>query len=291
MQDFQVFFDTGEPGSVDDPALHRYGKLGFPPPPTDRPWTYSNFVQSLDGIASFRGKYASGYHISRSVEDRWLMDVLRAHADAIVLGVNTLVEETQLGAYGPPGPVYRIEDPDLRRLRERLGRRRETNIFVTGAARLDLADYAVFDGDQVDVMILSTPEGAARLAEKGTHPHVKVIVSGQSGVVDLRTAVQVLRRDFGISYLLCEGGPTLNGYMERAALVDEKFLTIAPIEVGQVIPKEQEPSAAEQVNPPKLRPTTFNAPGFTRDTAPLFRWISCRKVGDHQFNRYRRRSG
>jgi riboflavin biosynthesis pyrimidine reductase len=177
------------------------------------------------------------------------------------------------------------------RLRERLGRGRQKNIFVTGAARINLDDHAVFDGDQVDAMILSTPEGAARLAEKKTHPHVPVIVSGQAGIVDLRTALQVLHRDFSVSYLLCEGGPTLNGYMERDALVDEKFLTVAPIEVGAMVPKEQEPSAAEQANPPKFRPTTFQAPGFTRDTAPLFTWVSCRKVGDHQFNRYRRKSG
>ena len=36
----------------------------------------------------------AGSDISQSAEDRWLMDLLRAHADAIIMGVNTLVEET-----------------------------------------------------------------------------------------------------------------------------------------------------------------------------------------------------
>ena len=99
----------------------------------------------------------------------------------------------------------------------------------------------------------------------------------------------ILRRDFAVRYLLCEGGPTLNGHMERAGLVDEKFLTVSPLEVGQQIPPEQEPSDAERAHPPTLRPTTFDAPGFTKDQAPWFTWLSCRKVGDHQFNRYRRR--
>jgi len=288
MKDFEVLFDHGEPGQLEDPAYRPYGQLGFPPPHPERPWTYSNFVQSLDGIASLKGKHASGWHISRSEEDGWLMGLLRAHADAVLLGVATLVEETRLGTSGPRGPIYRIEDPQLRALRERLGRRRETNIFVTGAARLELADYAVFDGDQVDAIILSSREGAERLAKRGTRPRVRVIASGEGQVVDLRTAVEILRREFGISYLLCEGGPTLNGYMEGEGLIDEKFLTVSPVEVGQIIPKQQEPSLAESENPPKLRPTTFNAPGFTEDKAPWFTWLSCRKVGDHQFNRYRR---
>jgi hypothetical protein len=89
--------------------------------------------------------------------------------------------------------------------------------------------------------------------------------------------------------LLCEGGPTLYGYMSRAGLIDEKFLTISPVEVGFYVPREQEPAEAERSNPPKERPTTFMAPGFTKEDAPWWQWMSCRRVGDHQFNRYRRK--
>ena len=151
-------------------------------------------------------------------------------------------------------------------------------------------DFAVtLDGNKVDTAIITTREGAARLAEKKTHPHVRVFVAGEGKFADLPLAVSILRRDFGIRYLLCEGGPTLNGHMERAGLIDEKFLTISPVELGQAIPAEQEPAEFERANPPKLRPTTFDAPGFTKEQAPWFTWLSCRKVGDHQFNRYRRR--
>ena len=289
MHDFEILFDHGEPAERQDPAYRPYGPLGFPAPPAERPWTFSNFVQTLDGIASLKGKYASGFHISQSQEDRWLMDLLRAHADGILTGVNTLLEEGQLGVGSGRGPVYRIMDDELRGLRQRLGRGRETNIFVTGSASLDLSAYRVFDGDKVDAMIVTTREGAARLAEKKSHPHVRVIVAGEGKVADLRQAVSILRRDFGVRYLLCEGGPTLNGHMERAGLIDEKFLTVSPLEAGQQIPPEQEPSEAERAQPPKLRPTTFDAPGFTKEQAPWFTWVSCRKVGDHQFNRYRRR--
>jgi 5-amino-6-(5-phosphoribosylamino)uracil reductase len=286
VRNFQILFDEGEPSAIDDDAYCPYGNLGFPAPPGDRPWIYANFVQSLDGIASFKGKHATGADISQSAEDRWLMDLLRAHADAVLLGINTLVEETALS--GDRGPVYRIDAPLLQQLRKKLGLQREKNIFVTGASRLDLSAFRVFDGDHVDAMIVTTTTGAARLAEKKSHPHVKVIVAGQGEIVDLHQAMRILYKDFGVHRLLCEGGPTLYGHMAVAGLIDEKFVTVSPVEIGILIPARQEPSAAEMNNPPKQRPTTFMAAGFVNENAPWYQWISCRRIGDHQFNRYRR---
>jgi riboflavin biosynthesis pyrimidine reductase len=216
------------------------------------------------------------------------MDLLRAHADAVLIGLGTLRDESELGAR-PRGPVFRIMNPELRRLRQKLGKRRERNIFVTGAAALDLSAFRVFDGELVDAVVVTTHAGAKRLAEKQTQPHVRVIVSGEEGFVDLREAASLLRRELGIEYLLCEGGPTLYGYLSRAGLIDEKFVTVSPVEVGQLAPPEQDKSAADERHPSPYRPTTFNAPGFTVDNAPWWKWVSCRRVGEHQFSRYRRR--
>ncbi|HTM42128.1 MAG TPA: dihydrofolate reductase family protein [Terriglobales bacterium] len=288
MRKFEVLFDQGEKSPVQHPAYAPYGKLGFPPPPPDRPWIYSNFVQTLDGITSWKGEHALGGDISHSAEDRWLMDLLRAHADAVLLGSKTLaVEKAVLGATSR-GATYHIEDAQLRDLRSRLGRRRETIIFVTGSAALKLSDYAVFDGDKVDAVILTARAGAEKLApQQGSHPHVRVLVAGEANVVD-PAAMRMLARELDIRLLLCEGGPTLYGYMSRVGLIDEKFLTISPVEAGQIIPEEQETGMLE--GPARLRPTTFSAPGFTADKAPWWNWISCRKAGDHEFSRYRRKA-
>jgi riboflavin biosynthesis pyrimidine reductase len=287
MRDFEILFDHAEPSPVPHPAYARYGNLGFPPAPPDRPWIYSNFVQSLDGIASFRGKHPTGGDIAQSQEDKWLMGLLRTHADAIIMGLGTLLDETRgmPELNGGRGPVYRVEDPALCDLRRSLGRRREKVIFVTASARLEPSLYRVFDGDQVDAFVLTTTSGAAKLLGTG----VNVISAGQAEV-DFALAARILLRDYGIEYLLCEGGPTLYGHMSRAGLIDEKFLTISPIEIGLVIPPDQEPAAWEKVAPPLQRPTTFTAPGFTRETAPWWRWMSSRRVDDYQFDRYRRRS-
>lgn len=287
MRNFEILFDAADSGKIDHPAYERYGNFAVPPLPPDRPWIFSNFVQSLDGIASFKGLHATGGDISQLPEDRWLMDFLRAHADAILLGINTLVEETQLS--GNRGPVYVIEDESLRGLRKKLGLGTQKNIFVTGAASLNLSDYRVFDRDSVETFIITTTKGAHRLAQTTSHPHVKIIVCGEGDFVDLAKAMRVLRRQYGIERLLCEGGPTLYGYMSRAGLIDEKFMTISPMEIGLFIPPEQEPAPAERNHPPRERPTTFMAPGFIKENAPWWEWLSCRRVGDHQFHRFRRR--
>ena len=217
------------------------------------------------------------------------MDLLRAHADAIIMGVNTLVEETLSSPQvnGGRGPVYRIEDEALRGLRTKLGRRREKVIFVTASGSVDPGAYRIFDGDLVDALILTTAEGAARLQARNAR--AQVIIAGQDKTIDLSFAMRLLRQEMGIGHLLCEGGPTLYGSMSRAGLIDEKFVTVSPVEIGLLVPPEQEASPAERGNQPSVRPTTFMYPGFTKENAPWWRWMSCRRAGDHQFNRYRRK--
>ena len=242
----------------------------------------------MDGITSLLGEHASGGEISQSADDRWLMDLLRAHADGILLGMNTLREEQRSRGSASRGIVFRVVDPALRELRAKLGKGRDRNIFVTGANHLDLSRHKVFDCDVVDAAILTSPAGAERLRALGKHQHVNIIAAGDDERLDLRRAVARLREELGMQHLLCEGGPTLYGHLARADLVDEKFMTVAPVETGQVVPPEQERIFEEQTIPVLLRPTVFGGPGFTRDQVTRWRWISCRRAGDHQFNRYRR---
>ena len=98
IQPFEVLFDHAEPSPFDDPAFTPYGNFGFPPAPQGRPWIYTNFVQSLDGITSLLGEYASGQYISQSREDRWLMDLLRANADGLIMGMATLRKKSGCAA-------------------------------------------------------------------------------------------------------------------------------------------------------------------------------------------------
>jgi len=287
MRNFDVLFDSGEPSALDHPAYAPYGKLGFPPPPLGRPWIFSNFVQSLDGIVSLRGCHGAGSDIAQSEEDRWLMDLLRAHADAVLTGFRTLLEERILGDR-PRGPVFRIMEPDLLDLRQQLGRGRERNIIASGSAAFDPADFRLFDGELVDPVLLTTRSGAERLRALASSPQFRIIIAGDDTHVDLPLAMRELRQQLGIEHLLCEGGPSLYGNLSRAGLIDEKFVTISPVEVGQIVPPDQERSSFEPTSGTLLRPTTFNAVGFTKEEMPWWRWLSCRRVGEHAFHRYRR---
>jgi riboflavin biosynthesis pyrimidine reductase len=289
VRQFEVLFDHAEPSPLEDDAYGPYGNFGFPPPPADRPWIYSNFVQSLDGIISLLGQHASGGDISQSRDDRWLMDLLRAHADGILLGMNTLLEEQRERGPQSRGIVFQVADPTLRALRGKLGKGRERNIFVTRAVDLDLSRYKVFDGDVVDAAILTSPAGADRLRAQGSHSHVVVLSAGDGESIDIAQGVARLRKELGVEYLLCEGGPTLYGTLARAGLVDEKFMTVSPLEVGQIVPPEQERLPSEASTAVLMRPTVFGGPGFVLEKLTHWTWLSCRKAGDHQFNRYRRR--
>ncbi len=280
MHDFQVLFDHGERSELSDPAMALYGKLGFPAAAAERPWVYANFVQTIDGIVSLLGDEAGGADISGLPEDRWLMDLLRAHADAVMLGMGTLREEQKMGRPRPRGPVFRIMDAGMQQLRMHLHRGKERNVLVSSRADFEMSDYAIFDGEYVDVTVVTTRKGAERLeAQRLSHPWVDIVgvdEAAAAGGVDLRQAVVALRERYGINYLLCEGGPTLYSGMLAAELIDEKFLTVSPLEVGRL-----------SAHGP--RPTVLPEIGFSKENAVHWSWLSCRKVGDYQFHRFRRK--
>ncbi len=118
--DLQLCYNASEDTfPLPKPIRERYGPFGLPEPrDLRRPYISSNFVMGLDGRVSFselKGR-AGGREVSRSREDRWLMDFLRAHHDGQLIGANTLREEP-----GPHvrGADYGIDDDQLRVYREK----------------------------------------------------------------------------------------------------------------------------------------------------------------------------
>src|SRR6202050_1084737 len=68
------------------------GDLRFRTSPAKRPFVIANFVSTLDGVVSYETKGKSGGStISGSnPADRFIMGLLRASADAIIVGAGTL---------------------------------------------------------------------------------------------------------------------------------------------------------------------------------------------------------
>ena len=300
LSPFEVLFDQSELNRALPPGLLRFvGNIGFPEPPavesnrpSERPWVFANFVQSLDGLASFGGRRHSGGWIAQSRHDRWMMDFLRAHADAVLCGAQSLRLEALAGPI-PRGPVYRIVHPELLRYRsECLGRKKLIIIVATGSGKLRTEDYRLFESAEVEAWIATTAEGRERLGDTGKTrvlvvPEASDEASKHGDGLDLGELLRRLRREEGVRYLLTEGGPTLYGHLARGGWVDEKFVTVSPQEIGAGIPAEQERGEWE-TSGAATRPTSFAGTGFTVESARWYRWISCRKAGDHELNRYRR---
>ncbi|HEV2420670.1 MAG TPA: dihydrofolate reductase family protein [Candidatus Acidoferrales bacterium] len=242
-----------------------YGPFGFPRLPAGRPYITSNFVMSLDGKASFRelrGR-TGGHEVSRNVEDRWLMDFLRAHHDAQLMGASTLREE--------PGKEARKWDfgIDDRRLqtyrRETLKLRQQTVIILTSSGDVDVS-LPVFNSPRVRAWLLTSAQGGknlqSRLKAAGREGEIKIISVGRGKWVDLAAAVKLLRQRHSIRTLLCEGGPTVYGELLRKRLMDEDFRTLAL----QVLGRSTVPNIE--------RPTTYGDVSYTPETAPWFKLIS-----------------
>src|ERR1700757_4605378 len=94
MPPIRTLFETDPSREVlPDGLRDRYdGNLSFPPAPVVRPYLIANFVSTLDGVVSFNlPDQSEGAQISNSnQEDRFIMGLLRASADAVGGGSGTL---------------------------------------------------------------------------------------------------------------------------------------------------------------------------------------------------------
>lgn len=210
------------------------GDLSFTTSPR-RPLIVSNFVQTLDGVVSLKipGKSGGGDISGRNEEDVFIMGVLRACADAIIIGEDTF--RNAPGHVWTGGAVFPFFADEFQRLRKHIGKLtlHPLNVVVSGKGRVDLNE-ALFRRQDVRSLVLTTQEGAARLKEREGDilPDFVRVLPGDT-VLDPSDMVALLHAEYAIELLLHEGGPTLFSSFLKQSLVDECFLTVAPQIVGQ----------------------------------------------------------
>ena len=223
MRDFQVLFDHGEGSELLDPAMARYGKLGFPAP-LRRSVRGSTPTLCRPSMASSRcwAMRPSGSDIGGLPEDRWLMDLLRAHADAVILGMGTLRDRAATAAARRRAvPSSASWTPGCSSCGRAWAAAASATCWSPRARISRLSDYAVFDGaaggrnHRHHARGRTQARGPARAPSRGGHPrHGRAPADGIA--VDLRQAVAALQQRYGIRYLLCEGGPSLYSGMLAA---------------------------------------------------------------------------
>ena len=216
------------------PGLARvYGRLHMPPART-RPHIISNFATTLDGVVSLNVKgHKSGGDISGfSAQDRMVMGLLRAVADAIVIGSGTLgADRHHLWTAEAIFPRFAAE---YRRLRAALGKRGPPlNVVVSGSGRLDLR-LPIFASGKVQALILTTAAGAKQLRKQSVPDSVEIrAVRNSEGSIRARTVIDEVCSTTTGKLILVEGGPQLLGDFYAEHAIDEQFLTLAPQIAGR----------------------------------------------------------
>ncbi len=135
-----------------------YGPLRFPPHP-DRLYVIGNFVSTLDGVVSLNvpGKSGGGPISGEFPQDRMVMGLLRAAADAVVVGAGTV--RAVRNHVWTPDYVFPQLANDYAALRTKLGKEGPPlNVIVTASGRLNF-DRRVFQSGEVPVLIVTTPKG------------------------------------------------------------------------------------------------------------------------------------
>lgn len=237
------------------------GSLGFP-----ELRVYANFVASVDGVVAIPTEADSSQMIAAgSKRDRFVMGLLRAYADAVLIGAGTLDASprgqwTAEHAYPPAAPLY----AELRRLRDQPAR--PTLAVVSGSGRIDPHHPALAER----ALVLTSEQGGALLGDRLPRS-ARIVPLGGESPLDPVATIDALREG-GHKLILCEGGPTLFGELTAAGLVDELFLTLSPLLAGR--------SAADR------RLSLVEGTEFLPGSGVGCKLLTLRRAGSHLFLRY-----
>lgn len=173
---------------------------------TSRPWVALSMIASLDGSTVVEGRSGP----LGNATDGAVLARLRALADVVIVGAHTVADES----YGPP-----------RKAGQRIG-------VITASGRVDLRRPLFECGAG---FVVTNDETAATIAASTTD--VDVVGAGSVGI-DLERAVAAVDDLCGRpDVVLAEGGPTLNGALLDADLIDELDVTTSSLAVGGTGPR------------------------------------------------------
>ena len=268
-----------------EPALPRElrelydGDLHFSASLDGRPLVIANFVSTLDGVVSYKIEGQSGGStISGSnLADKFIMGLLRASADAVMVGAGTLHDVSPESLWTPEY-VY----PDAQRFyaeyRANTLHKPENPllVIVSGSGQLGL-ERAIFQMPAMDTVVITTSAGRDELWRRGAAKLGSVAIyalDSSSGSIAPQAILQLLHSQFGVKILLHEGGPTLFGQFLAADAVDELFLTLSPQIAGR--------------KGDVIRPSVVQGVEFMPYSAPKLQTVSVKEQAAYLYLRYRR---
>lgn len=223
-------------------------------PPADRPFVCLNMVTSVDGATTIDGRVGE----LTGPLDQALLHRLRAEADAVLVGAGTVRAE----GYGALLPA------EHRRRREQERGSAEPLLCIV-TTRPALAEDAPALGPAPSALVFLTGSAEPLPRAARTVLALRPAETGSpTGSLLLAPLLCRLREELGVQRIVCEGGPTLNASLFAEDLVDEAFVSVAPL------------MAQERTSP-----------GMVARSAPPARLelVACVSRDDFVFLRYRTR--
>ena len=274
LEPLQELWDAtaGDELPLPDELARLYGRLRVPRHPA-RPHIVGNVVASLDGVVSLGipGQAGGGEISGFNPHDRMVMGVLRAVADAVVIGAGTLraasAEHLWTAAY-----IYPPLSGAYRALRTALGKTEQPlNVVVTAGGEIDL-ERRLFRSGDVPSLIATTADGARRLGDRALPPTVRVVAVADTAALSARAVLDTVAQVQPSGLVLVEAGPRVMGLFFAERLLDELFLTLAPQVAGRDGTLE--------------RPGLVAAKTFAPDDPIWGTLVGLKRGGDHLLLRY-----
>lgn len=254
------------------PALAAlYGRLQFPLH-ASRPYVLGNFVSTLDGVVSLNipGQAGGGPISGFDPHDHLVMGLLRAVADAVIVGAGTLravPEHRWTAPYIAPTYAEAYQE-----VRTRLGKPEPPlNVIVTARGSIS-PDLPVFQTGEVPVLLVTTSQGEERIREQPVPPSVQIAAVQRAGSLNPQAIVQAVCGVHPCQVILVEGGPQLLGDFFAEGLLDELFLTLAPQLAGRDVSTQ--------------RPGLVEGHRFAPEHPLWGTLVSVKRGGSHLFLRY-----
>jgi riboflavin-specific deaminase-like protein len=222
---------------------------------TSRPRVLANFAISADGKISTREYAPTGF---TSSADKQRLREIRALGDALMVGRRTL-ETDQMS--------MTLSQPELIQQRVARGQAQfPLRVIVTRLGKVS-ADWKIFQREGGPILFV-TEEPLRQYQQAPWRKAVEIYSRKQ---LDLGKFLTWLRREKRVRTVVCEGGPTLLRALIEQDLLDEIYLTIAPLIFGG-----------------EGAPSLTGPPGEFLSRVKKFRLIEARRVKDEIFCHYQR---
>ena len=224
-----------------------------------RPKIHAHFAMTADGKISTKNLTPSQF---TSSADKARLGEIRARHDAILAGRGTVSADTM---------SMRISSEKLRADRVQRGLPPEPlRVVISNAGKIDPL-WKIFQHTGSPIVILSTTRMPQKL--RATLAPLCDLHLYESACVPLSAALSMLRAEYGVKSLVCEGGGALLRSLAAAGFLDEIHLTLAPVLFGGA-----------------AAPTLTGLPGDFLPRPLEFRLVEINPLGDECLLHFKRKT-